>query len=672
MTGPQDVSSTRSESPPPMTPLKERGEVGKMGERSLQEVVPEASSLFESEAQTIARISQERLTAPSSVPDLMGSSRPTQTKPPGQLYVEGKLIPGITLPGESKDPRPLLQRMKEMNVPGVSIAVIENGKVVWSQGYGTLDEDRHPGMVTQAASVSKVVTALTVLSLVQDGLLDLDQDVGKLFRDRLGQKGEALWKQIYPQDGPEGTCPKVSVRHLLSHTAGIPESGSEYYSIEQIDRQFIIDVHDLEREFQLPDREGYSALNQCLDELSILQKRRSESPGESVEKDISRVQKQALALLRSLVPQLPAEKISSFNERILRLDASQQCHDEAAATTIPSLDDILLGKDQKLGPVQVKDVPGEHFTYSNPGFTILQKVVEVATGRDFASVVQERVLQPLGMEKTTYTPPIETTVQGHDTDGKPLPESWRLLPHRAAGGLWTTSKELSQVVLAIQESLSDLPEKRPLGKKPPIIRRDLAEQMMSATPASKGEYGLGMFIDGKAGYFWHNGMIRGFRTLLIANGEGKGVVVLTDSQNGDALYPEIVQSVANFYKWPNGKDISICESTVRPEEKLYASASEAANPASRALWAKRTGKYEFLAEGKRYIVDARFDEHTGKLHIHQYEDKSLEGPTLTFTPLGPSVALHLPDAEGPLDVVRFTEEEGKTYLHIFGAKHAPV
>jgi len=72
------------------------------------------------------------------------------------------------------------------NTPGISVAVIHNFAVHWARGYGVADAatGRRVDARTrfQAASISKPVTALAVMRLVQDGKLALDDDINGTLR----------------------------------------------------------------------------------------------------------------------------------------------------------------------------------------------------------------------------------------------------------------------------------------------------------------------------------------------------------------------------------------------------------------------------------------------------------------------------------------------------------
>ena len=81
----------------------------------------------------------------------------------------------------------LAQRMRFFEVPGVSIAVFEHGKLAWSQGYGRADAAQQRPVTTktrfQAASIRKLITAFAVLKRVAQGRLNLDQDANTCLKN---------------------------------------------------------------------------------------------------------------------------------------------------------------------------------------------------------------------------------------------------------------------------------------------------------------------------------------------------------------------------------------------------------------------------------------------------------------------------------------------------------
>jgi len=75
----------------------------------------------------------------------------------------------------------LVERMEYYKVPGVSIAVINDYKIEWARGYGVLeaggDQPVTQDTLFQSASIGKPVTASAALHFVEQGLLDLDENV---------------------------------------------------------------------------------------------------------------------------------------------------------------------------------------------------------------------------------------------------------------------------------------------------------------------------------------------------------------------------------------------------------------------------------------------------------------------------------------------------------------
>jgi len=135
--------------------------------------------------------------------------------------VESGLVPIIEIAG--RGPRmTLLERMAYYGVPGVSIAVINNYRIEWAKGYGVLEVDHRAAVDTntmfQAASVSKPITALATLALIQQGVLDLDADVNGVLTSWKVPKSDSIQNFL------------VTIRGLMSHTSGLTPTGYVGYS----------------------------------------------------------------------------------------------------------------------------------------------------------------------------------------------------------------------------------------------------------------------------------------------------------------------------------------------------------------------------------------------------------------------------------------------------------
>jgi CubicO group peptidase (beta-lactamase class C family) len=103
--------------------------------------------------------------------------------------------------------------LRAQHIPSVALAVVRNGKIVKAAGYGManveLSVPAKPESIFQTGSVGKQFTATAVMMLVEEGKVGLDDKISKYFPD-----SPPAWKDI-------------AVRHLLTHTSGIPDYTSE-------------------------------------------------------------------------------------------------------------------------------------------------------------------------------------------------------------------------------------------------------------------------------------------------------------------------------------------------------------------------------------------------------------------------------------------------------------
>ncbi|HEV8604636.1 MAG TPA: serine hydrolase [Tepidisphaeraceae bacterium] len=139
--------------------------------------------------------------------------------------VENGLLPTIVFQGEAAKPSTIAARMKHHKAPGLSVAIINDGALEWARGYGVAEAGAQipitPTTLFQAGAVSKSAVSLAVLKMVEQGKLDLDEDVNKWLVN---------WR--VPQNQFTAN-EKVTLRRLLSHTAGATVDGFSGYSDEQ-------------------------------------------------------------------------------------------------------------------------------------------------------------------------------------------------------------------------------------------------------------------------------------------------------------------------------------------------------------------------------------------------------------------------------------------------------
>ena len=112
------------------------------------------------------------------------------------------------------------ERMNHFNIPGVSVTYFANGKIDWSKHFGTLekgtDKTVNDKSIFHACSISKMITAICVLRLAQDGELDLHKDVNEYLTS---------WKI---PDSKFTQTKKVTLANLLAHQAGLYDAEGSF------------------------------------------------------------------------------------------------------------------------------------------------------------------------------------------------------------------------------------------------------------------------------------------------------------------------------------------------------------------------------------------------------------------------------------------------------------
>jgi len=332
------------------------------------------------------------------------------------------------------------ERMKHYGVPGVSITVINNGKIEWTKTYGVLDKESKSPVTKetlfQAGSISKPVAAYGALRLVEQNKVDLGEDINTYLKS---------WKLA----GNEFTKDKkVTLKNLLNHSGGITVHG------------FL----------------GYS-------------------------------------------PDLP----------------------------VPTLVEVLNGTPPaNSGAIYVNKVPEESFRYSGGGYTIMQQMMVDVENKAFPLLMDELVLEPLGMSNSTYDQPLKNehlalAATGYLPDGSMTKGKRHTYPEMAAAGLWTTSEDLAKFAVNIQQTLKE--------ENKVALSQAMTSNML--TPFVEEFTGLGIFINKMKDeiYFGHGGWDEGFSSELIAHKDkGYGVVVLTNSNHPEFI-SELIRSVALTYEW---------------------------------------------------------------------------------------------------------------------------
>lgn len=343
------------------------------------------------------------------------------------IAMTGQAVPGV----QSYD-RLVAELMRRWNVPGGAVAVAKDGRLVFARGYGMADVDNgqpvQPHALFRLASISKPITAVAVLRLVEQGKLELDGRVFDILTD-------------FPVPDPPDGDPRlkeVTLRQCLSHTGGWDRDAS-------FDPMF-----------------------------------RSTTAAET------------------LGVQPPADCLT-----VIRYTMRQ--------------------------PLDFD--PGQQYAYSNYGYCLLGRVIEVVTGRPYAEAVDRLVFQPAGMRRMRLgcslreaCAPDEVCYYHHTPDELancvfpdvedrvPWPYGGFYLEAMDSHGGWIGSAiDLLRFVTAVDGSRGE----------PLLAPESLAA--MTARPAppvavdKPTYYGLGWNIRpvGDDANWWHGGSLPGTMTLLV-------------------------------------------------------------------------------------------------------------------------------------------------------------
>lgn len=336
----------------------------------------------------------------------------------------------------------LTERMAYYNVPGVSIAVINDYQIEWAKGYGVLEAGKNEPVTTetifQTGSTAKPMVAAATLHYVERGVLELDSDVNL-----------SLVSWQVPENEFTAQSP-VTLRRLLSHSAGMTAHGFRGYAQGEA----------------IPNRQ------QILD---------GESPANSP-------------------------------------------------------------------PARVNIVPGMQYSYSNLGYMVVEQLLVDGVGVPFDVTMQEIVLNPLQMNASTFEYPLPdkqkpNAASGHRVDGMVIPGGWHTYPEMGAGGSpWATPSDMARFYIDLMLSYT--------GQSENIISQEMAVEML--TPQI-GDRGLGPWINDEGGdlfYLGHPGATDGYKSYIVAYPKrGQGLVIMTNSDAGEALYNEILNSVSVEYGW---------------------------------------------------------------------------------------------------------------------------
>ncbi|QGX40543.1 serine hydrolase domain-containing protein [Permianibacter aggregans] len=380
---------------------------------------------------------------------------PNNTAHQAASRIENNLLPVQYLRGHVIS-KSIPQVMLEENIPGVSIAFVDNGKIAWTKTYGYAQlvtaENVTPDTVFAGASLSKPIAAMAALKLVDQNVLSLDQDVNRYLKDWQLPANEFTQQQ------------KVTLRHLIGHTSGV---GNHLWSSYDVGAE------------------------------------------------------------------------------------------------VPTLEQMLAGKPPSVDPaVSMIAAPGERQKYSNPGYTIIQKLITDTTDQRFDAAINKLVFTPAGMNNSSFTQPIPESLKkrmatGYSKELQAYP--YKLFPFGAAGGIWTTPSDLARFAAAVINDYQ-------YGSKT-LISKPLADQVF-ARNQSRLSFTKKLGEKNDELIFDHWGSNAGFTSYLVGSlGDQQALVIMTNSDNGFGLMASIARAVADEYDWPVLKP-QVFSAIEVPAEKL--------------------------------------------------------------------------------------------------------
>ncbi len=178
------------------------------------------------------------------------------------------------------------------------------------------------------------------------------------------------------------------------------------------------------------------------------------------------------------------------------------------------------------------------WSYSNAGYVLAGRECEAAAGTSFSAAVRERLLEPLGLERTSFEEPPDAA-PGHVQDGA---TGHRLAPdvvypesRRAAGGLWSTVGDLLRFAA------------HQLGGPGPLSAAQLSALREPQAEALGARYCLGCWSRQLAGgrlALDHEGSVGGYQSLLLLVPEQEtALAVLTNSWRGSGLIRRVVREL---------------------------------------------------------------------------------------------------------------------------------
>jgi CubicO group peptidase (beta-lactamase class C family) len=317
----------------------------------------------------------------------------------------------------------IAKALADARIPGASIAVIENNKIILAKGYGVSDLKASTPVTTEtifrAGSISKSLTSIGIMMLVEEGKLSLEDKLADLVPEL---RFANPWENTDP----------VRLVHLLEHTSGFDDIDFRHYLL--------------------------------------------------------------------------------------------------SGSAVPLASAVNL-----YGPYRSRWRPGTRGSYSNAGPVLAGRIIEKASGQDFAAFMATRLTGPLGMESAWWTrsPAMAGRLSKSYRNAGETEEPFVEILARPSGSLSVTPRDLARIPLLLL-GRGTLDGKTYLSPAS-VARIERTATTIGAKAGLEQGYGLGNMgdVDGKVVFRGHNGAIDGFLAQFqYAPGHGVGYVVMGNLQDG--------------------------------------------------------------------------------------------------------------------------------------------
>lgn len=429
----------------------------------------------------------------------------------------------------------ILDFMERNGFPGASVAVLKNGgEVAYSQGYGNQDMGRNsrkfmPWTPSRVASISKTVTVLAVLRLVEQGKVNLQDKVFSL------DDGDGILK-VSRVDDPRVF--DITVEHLLRHQGGWDEvsRGGSGISDPFFALFYYGDIILNDDRTDIVCFSSFDSAEEC------------GRTGEDWMKEI-------------------AEKLGKENGPFEREE----------------LIDYMV----QYQPLSY--APGTKSFYSNLGFSILASVLEEKTGMPYEAAVNELYLQPACVDEQemyqgkTLSPSDDTVEPQYYSDLLyqsvfnfselvPGPYSFYMEPKAAEGGWVASAQQLLQMISYAMEPYCASDEDDD-SQHQCLLSASIMNMAKNVTfmPAFGMEFGMALSSGFFPGDFWNGGNLDGSQAMLYMSGDWAWAFVSNrnDDPGNEAFYNAFTDAIECVESWnasfPNLPTASEEAENINPE-----------------------------------------------------------------------------------------------------------